>query len=184
MPLEDIVILRQSLNKQGVFLCYSGYITEDTIACLGLALKQKLVVDKTNNNIARSAFAVFVELAQNVTRYCAEIDTSAFSDNIIDLRYGILMAGAKEKNYFISCANIIQSKDVERLRLSLNHIKQLDKEGIKLLYKKALRADPHEGSKGAGLGFIEIAMRSPKELTFDFAYIDDNRSYFAINVYL
>ena len=46
--------------------------------------------------------------------------------------------------------------------------------------KEQLRAEPEEGSKGAGLGFMEIARRASKPLEFDFTEIDANHAFFAL----
>ena len=43
-----------------------------------------------------------------------------------------------------------------------------------------LRAEPEEGSKGAGLGFMEIARRASKPIEFDFTEIDANYVFFAL----
>ena len=49
----------------------------------------------------------------------------------------------------------------------------MNKEELRALYKEQLRAEPEEGSKGAGLGFMEIARRASKPIEFDFTDVDD-----------
>jgi hypothetical protein len=48
------------------------------------------------------------------------------------------------------------------------------------MYKETLKSEPEEGSKGAGVGFIEIARRASKPIEFDFADVDDRFSFFAL----
>ncbi|MCI4626416.1 MAG: SiaB family protein kinase [Candidatus Magnetoovum sp. WYHC-5] len=184
MHLEYMLALRQTIETQKIFLCYSGYITEEIITCMGCALRHKFSVDNTDKKVARSVFAVFIELAQNVMRYCTQRDIGCQSDVILDFRYGILIVGKNNTDWVISCANVIETVDVEKIRLSLNYIKELDRQNLRLLHKKALRDEPHESSKGAGLGFIEIAMRATKGIAFEFTHIDDKHSYFTIAVYI
>ena len=50
----------------------------------------------------------------------------------------------------------------------------MSKDELKALYKEQLRAEPEKGSKGAGLGFMEIARRASKPIEFDFTDVDDN----------
>ena len=45
------------------------------------------------------------------------------------------------------------------------------------MYKEQLRAEPEEGSKGAGLGFMEIARRASKPIEFDFTDVDEVRIF-------
>jgi hypothetical protein len=56
----------------------------------------------------------------------------------------------------------------------------MSKDELKALYKEQLRAEPEEGSKGAGLGFMEIARRASKPIEFDFADIDSTYAFFAL----
>ena len=55
----------------------------------------------------------------------------------------------------------------------------MSKEELRALYKEQLRADPEEGSKGAGLGFMEIARRASKPIEFDFTDLGDY-TFFAL----
>ena len=48
------------------------------------------------------------------------------------------------------------------------------------MYKETLKSETPEGSKGAGVGFIEIARRSSKPIRFDFIDVDDRFSFFAL----
>ncbi len=56
----------------------------------------------------------------------------------------------------------------------------MSKEELRALYKEQLRGDPEEGSKGAGLGFMEIARRASKPIEFDFIDFDDKHAFFTL----
>ena len=58
----------------------------------------------------------------------------------------------------------------------------MNKEQLRALYKEQLRADPEEGSKGAGLGLMEIARRASKPIEFDFADVDDEHAFFTLKI--
>jgi len=48
------------------------------------------------------------------------------------------------------------------------------------LHKEQLRAAPEEGSKGAGLGIMEIARRASKPIEFDFTDVDGDYAFFTL----
>ena len=48
------------------------------------------------------------------------------------------------------------------------------------MHKEQLRAMPEEGSKGAGLGIMEIARRASKPIEFDFTDVDDCYAFFTL----
>ena len=45
---------------------------------------------------------------------------------------------------------------------------------------KIASAEPEAGSKGAGVGFIEIARRASKPIAFDFAEVDDQFAFMLV----
>src|SRR5512143_3611234 len=95
------------------------------------------------------------------------------------IRYGILTIGKENGEYVVCAGNLVARSDVERLRARLIKIRDMSKDELKALYKEQLRAEPEEGSKGAGLGFMEIARRASKPIEFDFADIDSTYAFFA-----
>ena len=72
MLANDLLNLRTQLRDAGIIFTYCGYVTEQVLAGVGDALKQKLLVEETDTKTARSVFAVFVEQMQNIIRYSAE----------------------------------------------------------------------------------------------------------------
>lgn len=184
MLAKEMLGFRKSLQNEGVVFCYSGYMTEDVLVSIGSVIKQKLTAESVDKKVVRGVFSVFVEQVQNVIRYSIEEDAGGQKGEEIDLRYGLLMVGLKEDQYFVSCANLIEKKNVALLREGLSHIQQLDKEGLKLLYKEILRGQVPEGSKGAGVGFIDIAKRATNGIEFDFTDFDDDFAYFSLKAYI
>jgi len=152
---------------------------------VGEALKQKLTIDDADTKTLRSVFAIFVEQMQNIIRYSAEKARQppplASDDGALkEIRYGILTIGREGDDYVVCAGNLIRKTDVERLEARLSRIRDMTKEELKALYKEKLRADPEQGSKGAGLGFIEVARRATRPIEFDFADIDNEHSFFAL----
>lgn len=183
MLAEQMYEFRGYLQERGIIFCYSGYITEEVLTGIGHAIKKKLELENTEKNISRGLFSIFVEQVQNVIRYSAETITGDGTESEKELRYGVLTVGKNDDTYFVSCCNLIMQTDVDRLGASLNHIQNLDKKGLKTLYKEILKGDTPEGSKGAGVGFIDIARRAT-DFEYDFMKVDDDHSYFCLKAYL
>ncbi len=127
-------------------------------------------------------FAVFVEQMQNIIRYSAEMAAqSAPTDNPLrEIRYGILTIGQDDGGYVVHAGNLVARSDVERLRARLSKIRDMNKEELRALHKEQLRASPEEGSKGAGLGLMEIARRASKPIEFDFTDVDEDYVFFTL----
>ena len=181
---------RNALYDRGVIFCYSGYVTEPVLSGIGGALKQKLKLEDADTNTMRNVFAIFVEQMQNIIRYSAEWEDSAKLEgegtaaDRTEIRYGVLAIGMEHAKFFVSCGNKVHRSDVERLRTRLGDLQAMDKQSIKDLYKAKLRGPTEETSKGAGLGFIEIARRSTEIIDFAFMDLDDEYSFFALKAFV
>ncbi|MDV7339618.1 SiaB family protein kinase [Terasakiella sp. A23] len=184
MLASEMYEFRNLLAEKGILFCYSGYLTEDVLSGIGQAIRMKLQLEEADKTVARSVFSLFVEQVQNVIRYSAEKEEFMSGDSKRELRFGVLTVGCKDDVFFVSCSNLIEEKDVARLGKNLTHIQQLDSDELKQLYKDTLKGETPEGSKGAGVGFIDIARRAKKGFEFDFIPVEEKRSYFSIKAYV
>ena len=183
MLASQLMDLRATLHKQGIIFAYSGYVTEPVLSGVGEALKQKLTIDDADTKTLRSVFAVFVEAMQNMIRYSAEKSPDGAVEGnetaLSQIRYGILTIGKEGNDYVVCAGNLIYRNDMDRLDRRLSKIRDMSKDELKVLYKEQLRAEPEAGSKGAGLGFMEIARRASKPIEFDFQDFGDY-AFFAL----
>ena len=184
MLASDMRNLRNQLETDGILFCYSGYLTEEILTGIGNAIKKKLELEETDKKTARGLFSIFVEQVQNVIRYSSEGVAADDKDDGANLRFGLLAVGESNGKFFVSCANTVNSSDVERLTGQLEHIQSLDRESLMKLYKDILRGETPEGSKGAGVGFVDIARRATHGFEFDFMALDDTHSYFCLKAYV
>jgi len=185
MLAKDLLGFRTQLSRSGIIFAYCGYVTEPVLTGVGDALKQKLIIDDMDTKTARSVFAVFVEQMQNIIRYSAEKGdphSTSGDDNgpASELRYGIMTITREGGSFVVNAGNLIDKADVEPLRAKLEQIRSADKDALKAMYKETLKSEPEEGSKGAGVGFIEIARRSSRPIAFDFTEVDDRFAFFAL----
>lgn len=180
----DLFELRKLLHKRGIIFAYSGYVTEPVLSGVGEALKRKLAIDDADTKTLRSVFAVFVEQMQNIIRYSADMVIASSPDGsetpLAEIRHGILTIGKEGDEYVVYSGNLVKHSDVERLRARLTKIRGMTKDELRALHKEQLRSDPEEGSKGAGLGFMEIARRASKPIEFDFIDVDDRYAFFTL----
>ncbi|MCU7835811.1 MAG: SiaB family protein kinase [gamma proteobacterium symbiont of Taylorina sp.] len=188
MKAEKMLRLRDDLQEDGILICYSGYMTESVLSSLGKTIKDKLTIEKTDKFVIRGVFSIFVEQMQNVIRYSDEMEVKVSDDSVLELRYGVLTVGrkvvdGKEDVFFVAIGNMIKQHDVERLNNSLTHIQQLDAKSLKALHKEILKGKTPEGSKGAGVGFIDIARISKNGFDFDFIPVNNDQSFFTLTAY-
>lgn len=182
MKANQLYDLRHDLHSQGITFAYCGYVTENILSGVGDALKQKLKSQDADTRTIRSVFAVFVEQMQNIIRYSVEqlppANPTGEQPDADEPRYGILTIGQEGEDYVVYSGNLIAVEDKQRLQERLSKLQTQTRDELKMAYKEQLRAGPDDFSKGAGIGFIEIARRASKPIEFDFMQIDDKYSFF------
>ena len=99
-------------------------------------------------NILSKLSTVTIEIAQNIIKYSKEKE--AFLQIIsIEDKKGI--------EYKVISKNVISLEDKEKIDQRLSEIKSLNKVKIRKKYKELRKNEKNMHSKGAGIGFYEIA---------------------------
>jgi len=171
--------VQYDLDDQGVIFFYSGYLSEDILLGIGTTLRQRMVMSEVERSVSRAVFAIFVELAQNIIRYSADV-LHQDGDPPSELRHGMLAVGEADGRCYVQGGNMVARGEVERLREHLTRIREMEQEQLRTVYKDVLRGETPAGSKGAGVGSIDIARRARHGFEFHFADADAERAYFFV----
>jgi len=186
MGIENMCDLKNFAKERGIVFFYSGYFSQRVLLAVGDTIRHKMSADDVDSNTAKKIFTVFVEQVQNIIRYSAErIDETQEKHEESELSYGIVVIGKDSRGrYFVDCGNVVDKKDVERLKQNLEEIRKMDKDELKKAYKEKLREGPDEHSKGAGIGFLEIARKASEPIEFGFKDTDECHSFFYLKAYI
>jgi hypothetical protein len=183
MLASGLLEFRAKMRAAGVIFAYCGYVSEPMLTGVGEALKQKLATEDMDTKTLRSVFAVFVEQMQNIIRYSAETEMQHSAQGGAEpseIPYGVITIGRNGRGFRVEAGNLVHAKDMEQLQSRLELIQKADRAELKALYRETLKNSQEEVSKGAGVGFIEIARRASKPIEFDFTNVDEQFAFFAL----
>lgn len=181
MLAQQYASIKRDLDEKGIVFSFSGYLSEGILYSLGEALREKMALEEADGPTIRRVFSVFVEQMQNIIRYSAE-KVSGSAGRAVELSAGMVTIGMERGKVFIVCGNTVRNSEIPRLRERLDHLKSLDRDGIKTFYREQLREEPDDGSRGATLGLIEIARRASDPIDYAFNTMDADRSFFCLKV--
>jgi hypothetical protein len=177
----DLYDFYQDLKLKNIILYYCGPIAHASIEGVAQTLRKNLEYEEAGHLTSQSVFSVFIEEMQNILNYSAErLATTETTES--ELRVGVVVIGHKDNGYYILCGNRVYNSDVEVLKSNIESICHMNKDELKALYKERRRMEPSPGSKGAGLGLIEMARKATGPLEYSFVPIDDVLSFFTIQV--
>ncbi|MDJ0840839.1 MAG: SiaB family protein kinase [Acidobacteriota bacterium] len=171
MLLRQLFENYHTLDNQKILMFYKGAVSQETMVDLGSFLRSSLCGSKKIRNI----FSVFIEMSHNIRHHSLERDQN-------QVGVGLFMIQQTPEFYTLSSGNPVPKERVAEIREKLEHLRSLDKEGLRKLYKERRRSGEDRTTKGAGLGLIEMAKKSDHPLDFEFFDCDPQTTLFRLTV--
>lgn len=172
---QSLYSYKDALDREGIVFTFCGPISHDIVEGVGITLKGQMEDDHVSRTTAMKVFAVFIEQVQNVINYSQERHESKHN-----MGMGIIVVGKRDNKHFIIGGNKIHNLKVPRLENNLKELIVMNKDELKIFYKEKRKVNLSEESKGAGIGFIEMARKASEPLEYNFEKIDDEYSFFSI----
>lgn len=159
-------------REHQVIFYYRGYFSQHIVAAMADAVKLQLEVTGVAGPTRRKLFSSFIEMAQNIVHYSADALTAPTLREG-EVRHGsVCIRRETDGSFLLLCANRLEAHIAEELRGKLEALRSMTLEEIKQAYRRTLREDAPEGSKGAGIGLLTVARDAREPLEFDFDAAD------------
>ena len=182
--IEKMLEYYSAANEYNCDIIYCGPIWSDGIEGIGNTLRMQMGHDELPLSLSQSVFSVFVEQMNNMLHYSSEKQYfTTFGDTHPGISKGAFILGSKNKRYFAQSGNVMKNEHVAYIKSRIDYLNTLDKDGLRKFYKEQIKGDnPHNESKGAGLGLIEIARRSNSPIEYRFEPYKDGQTFFTMFV--
>ncbi len=174
--MQFVYEFHKEMCDQDLMLVYEGEINQDIANTVLAMTKKNMESENEENTVKKKVFNIMVECLQNIAKHS---DENAFNDSTSS---AIFMLGRVDNEYVITTGNPMQAKEIENLKEKLDKVNSLDKDGLKALYKEIRLNGSLSEKGGAGLGFVDIARKSGKELIYDFQVEENDLAFFSFQV--
>jgi len=176
---------RQKIRENNIILSFEGAMSLGVLTALIAALKEKILANTANlpDSIQYSIkriCGILVELAQNIQNH--SLEQAVPSSNSSGL--GIIVIREGKTSFTLTSGNNMLKSDAESLAAFCRQLNGLDEEGLKALYKKALKKERANNVSGGGIGLIEMRRKSNHPLKYEIQSIGDNLVFFSLAVNL
>lgn len=159
-----------------VMLAFHGSFSHAMHDSLLEIAEQRIAKLACGKSVRKRAFHLLIECLQNLYRHA---DRMPSTDENAE---GILLLSVTDEGIRISTGNSVSQKQANDLEQRLNALLQEDQSTLRKTYKERLVNGKMSDLGGAGLGFIDIARKSGRNLDYHFAQLDDERMFFSLNV--
>lgn len=170
------------MQKQGAIFCFSGLIYQEMLSSIVETIKKELTFLGVTSQIINAIFHITIEQMQNIMKYSADrrpiADKNYASSGICIIGYD----DARQK-YFVLSSNKMNIKDKPRIKDRIDKINQMNKSEIRALTREMLKSGKNLHTKGAGIGFMEMAKSSSEPLEFEFIEVNGD-NIFEMKVYV
>jgi hypothetical protein len=179
MDFEKFNKFGSLLLKDEFVLSYSGYASEDVLHSMGETLRQRLADHTEDKGKIKHVFSVFVELMQNLIRYGAE-GPHPTPKTESRQAFGLIMVIQNGPSIEVMSGNYVLKDEANDLVNRVNKLNDKSADQLRALYREKLRQPPHEGSKGASIGLVEVARRASAPLSCTVEDTNQGYSFFMI----
>ena len=175
VDLENIKEIHQIVNEEELLLVFNGVLNQDSLINLLSIIEGQM---KGSVDMRKKVFNVMVEMLQNIVKHATKIE----EDGSVTGNPGIFFISSKNNNYTLCTGNYVKNKYVEELDRKLSHVNELKGDELDLFYSMRLLNFEIDNSKEAGLGIIDLRMKSGKKLDYNFYKVDDKVSFFTLQI--
>ncbi len=161
----------QMMDKTSINLSFSGEFSSDLVTMLLLMAKSNI----RGRSVMKKIYKIMIEGLDNLTKHSLKDKGDKFP--------AMFILAHDDDFYYLATGNKIKNKEISPLQEKLNKVNELSKVELRNWYNEILvNEDIVSDHGGAGLGIIDMALKSGNKFGFDFKEIDENHSFFTLKI--
>ncbi|MCB0430270.1 MAG: hypothetical protein H6585_14060 [Flavobacteriales bacterium] len=176
---EIIFDLHQNMVQEKIISAYQGEFSHQVINMMLKHAKREFERGKKDPLLVKRLYNVLVECMENILKHANNI---MIDDPLIGAPEGIILMGQTEDGYLVRIGNLISAEDAAILKTQLAEVNAMDKAQLKEKYREIITNGHVSERGGAGLGLIDIAMRSGQPLKYEFHDYDKQSVFYILQV--
>jgi hypothetical protein len=170
------------MAEKQVIIYHEGSFKFETIEKLLTETKQNLTEKDISIKAKKRVLNIMVECLENIYKHAEKvINNNHFNKEEYNKFYKFVLEN-KEQDYLITAANPILNKNIETVKNKIEQANSLSKPELKELYASKINNSMISERGGAGLGIIDIALKSENKIDYSFTKIDDLFSYYELKI--
>lgn len=169
--ISDIYTL---MSEKRILMSYMGDITPDITNAILKSIKSDSNQFNDEVVLQKKVYKIIVECLENIYRHSHLLEKN--------MRPSLFLLCKESEYYYIVTGNYINNIQVEAITNIANEINQLSLEDVKKKYREIISVGGISDSGGAGLGMIDIVIKSNNKLEYEFKPVSDGVSFYILKV--
>jgi|GEM_PF-1756065 hypothetical protein len=157
------------MSKMDILVAFTGHFDHQMITILLKNIRGKLKTTSPEMAIEQKVYCILVECVENVSKYSSGNEDSS--------RNGMFMLCKSDTKYTVITGNPMLNKDIPSLKTKLDNVSKMSREELKQLYRQQIMSE-RETENNAGLGIIDIALKSGNQFHYNFKPLTETTSFY------
>jgi len=171
--LDNIIEIHKTLNNEDIKLIYNGVMNQESLKGLLQTIEGHLTEEPDQKN---KMFYIVMEMLQNIVKHASNPNNEEGGNP------GIFFISDKDGKHLLTAGNYIKTENANELTNKINNVNKLTEEEIFKFYDESLFNFDIDDTKKAGLGIIDLKIKSKNQIGHFLKKIDDNYSFFSLQV--
>ncbi len=172
-PFFDYHQLHPMLNKENILMVFNNTFNQSNLLDLLPFIERQM---SSSSQLKRKMYNILIEMFQNISKHGLDYES------VEDGKPGLFCISETDNEYYFTTGNYIKNKDIKSLRGRLNYVNNLDTNGVEEFYKRRLFDFDINSDTRAGLGLIDLRIKSGEKLDFDFIKVDNANSFYTLRI--
>ncbi|MBI4647752.1 MAG: hypothetical protein HY738_14480 [Bacteroidia bacterium] len=165
--------------EKHILIDFSGKFQFETIEFLLGQAKEKLSILEIKIGLRKKIVNILIECLENIYKYTKFGIEGDYSN--INFFSKISLEKTND-SFIIKAGNTILNSDIEKLKNKIEKVNALNREGLQKFYQEIINDGKISDKGSAGLGIIDIAMKSGKPIVFNFTPKNEKNSFYEIKI--
>lgn len=168
--IRNIKSLNHLLSKRDILLNFNGNFNQNNILSLLSIIKGQM----STSGPAKKVYYIMVEMLQNISKHGDNMEEYP------DGTSGIFYLGQTNDEFILTAGNFIKNEKVDEFRTRLDMVNSLNEDELNEYFNKILLDQSAIDPQKTGLGFIDMRLKTHREIAYDFTKVNDGFSFFTL----
>jgi len=171
--LTNVIKIHNALNKEEIALVFNSGFSQESLLSLISVIENQLI---ELGSLRKRVFNLMVEMLQNIIHHASSMNDAETE------KPGIFYLKESNNQYILNAGNYINNKNVEALTFKIEKVNSMTKDDLDHFYNTKLLDFNDNLSHKAGLGIIDMRIKSDSNLKFYFKDINSKFSFFNLEI--
>ncbi len=176
-PLESAIELSKLLETAQLQILYHGFINQENVRQL-VTMAEVNISHGEEHLTKKRVFHIIVELLQNVANHGAR------EGNEKEGKLGIFLLGKNKSTFSLIAGNKVTADQADYLKETIDRVNNYSEDELDEQYEKVLVKEDDGDSIGAGLGLIDMRIKTKNKLEYKIFKMNKEYFFYVVKVQL